>query len=298
VGNLRIGGTGKTPTVLAIAKMLCEQGFHPGIISRGYKGKNNQSDPIEVSPQSNPLEIGDEPCYMAQQLANLSIPIVVHSRRTVSAQALLKSHPEVDVLISDDGLQHYAMKRWPAREGGRDIELVIRDARGEGNGFLLPAGPLREDSQRARDYTLNLGTSKDIGAPYLADAPNFYLETDIAKAYQLANPAHCKPLTDFSSATDLVAAAGLGNPQKFFDVLEASGLKVNPMPLPDHFDFQENPFKNIVASSILITEKDAVKCSQLAEYQQDERIWVVPISVKLPQEFVTLMVDVLHRPQP
>ena len=119
VGNLRVGGTGKTPTVLAIAKTLREQGFHPGIISRGYKGKINQSNPIEVTPQSNPLEIGDEPCYMAQQLANLSIPIVVHSSRTTSAQALLKSHPEVNVLISDDGLQHYAMKRWPAREGGR-----------------------------------------------------------------------------------------------------------------------------------------------------------------------------------
>lgn len=298
VGNLRVGGTGKTPTVLAIAKTLREQGFHPGIISRGYKGKINQSSPIEVTPQSNPLEIGDEPCYMAQQLASLSIPIVVHSSRTTSAQALLKSHPEVNVLISDDGLQHYAMKRWPAREGGRDIELVIRDARGEGNGFLLPAGPLRESAQRPRDYTLNLGLSKDAGTPYLADAPNFYLETDVAKAYQLANPAHHRPLVDFSSTSDLVAAAGLGNPKKFFDVLEASGLKVNPMPLPDHFDFQENPFKNIVASSILITEKDAVKCSQLAEYQQDERIWVVPVSVKLPKEFVTLMIDVLHRPQP
>lgn len=298
VGNLRVGGTGKTPTVLAIAKALQQAGFHPGIISRGYKGKTNQNSPIEVTPQSNPLEIGDEPCYMAQQLANLSIPIIVHSQRTASAEALLKLHPEVNVLISDDGLQHYAMKRWPAREGGRDIELVVRDVRGEGNGFLLPAGPLRESPQRARDYTLNLGISKDMATPYLADAPNFYLETDVAEAYQLANPIHRKALADFSFDTNIVAAAGLGNPKKFFDVLEASGLKINPMPLPDHFDFQENPFKNITASSILITEKDAVKCSQLAEYQQDERIWVVPVSVKLPKEFVTLMVDILHRPQP
>ena len=301
VGNLRVGGTGKTPTVLALAKALHEEGFHPGIISRGYRGKgskNNGVDPIEVTSQSNPLELGDEPCYMAQQLAELAVPIVVHSNRTASAKTLLKSHPEVNVLISDDGLQHYAMKRWPAREGGRDIELVIRDARGEGNGFLLPAGPLRENATRARDFTLNLGTLKKDTAPYLMDAPNFRVETHLANAYQLAHPTYNRPLSDFSTETNLVAAAGLGNPKKFFDVLEAAGLKVTPLPLPDHFDFQENPFKDMDASAILITEKDAVKCSQLAEYKDDERIWVVPVTVELPKEFVTLMVDILRRPQP
>ena len=303
VGNLRVGGTGKTPTVLAIAKKLCEEGFHPGIISRGYKGAYSENElglsaPLEVTQVSDPLKMGDEPCYMAQQLAklNIQVPIFIHHLRTTSAKALLKAHPDVDVLISDDGLQHYAMKRWPAREGGRDIELVIRDARGEGNGFLLPAGPLRESSHRARDYTLTLGET--ISGPYLADAPNFHLEADVANAYQLSNPSNQRPLTDFSSEQALVAAAGLGNPKKFFDVLKAQGLSIQSLPLPDHYDFQENPFKNISASAILITEKDAVKCSQIAEYQSDERIWVVPVNVRLPKDFVTLMTDILHRPQP
>lgn len=303
VGNLRVGGTGKTPTVLAIAKRLCEEGFHPGIISRGYKGAYSDNEqsltaPHEVTQVSNPLKMGDEPCYMAQQIAklNIQVPIFIHQLRTASAEALLKAHPHVDVLISDDGLQHYALKRWPAREGGRDLELVIRDARGEGNGFLLPAGPLRESSHRARDYTLTLGDA--ISEPYLADAPNFHLETDVANAYQLSHPSQQRPLTDFSSEEALVAAAGLGNPKKFFDVLKAQGLIIQPLPLPDHYDFQENPFKNISASAILITEKDAVKCSQIAEYQSDERIWVVPVHVHLPKDFVTLMTDILHRPQP
>ena len=303
VGNLRVGGTGKTPTVLAIAKALHAQGFHPGIISRGYKGTGHQDNPanaIEVTSQSNPLELGDEPCYMAQQLAHLAIPIYVHSQRTISARTLLKAHPTVNVLISDDGLQHYAMKRWPAREGGQDIELVIRDARGEGNGFLMPAGPLRESALRARDFTLNLGAenSQQIKQPYLADAPNFYLTTQVANAYQLINPSQQRPLFDFYSERHLVAAAGLGNPKKFFDVLEQAGLTINPLPLPDHYDFQKNPFKDISASAILITEKDAVKCSQIAEYKNDERIWVVPVTVELPKEFINLMVDILKRPKP
>jgi tetraacyldisaccharide 4'-kinase len=296
VGNLRVGGTGKTPTVLAIAQVLHEQGFHPGVISRGYKGQS--LEPIEVTETSNPSELGDEPCYMAQQLAQLHIPVFVHSRRIATAQALLKAHPQVNVIISDDGLQHYAMKRWPAREGGRDIELVVRDARAEGNAFLLPAGPLRESSDRPRDYTLNLGSSASSGTPYLTDAPNFYLETIVKDVYQLAHPEHQVDLNYFASQPDILAAAGIGNPKKFFDVLESAGLKITPLALPDHFDFKENPFQHSLAPVVMITEKDAVKCAQLEQYKNDERIWVVPITVKLPNDFVSLMIDVLHRPNP
>ena len=301
VDNIRIGGTGKTPTVLAIAKVLKAQGFHPGIISRGYKGSSQEV--VEVSASSLPSIVGDEPCYMASQLQDLNIPIFVHPERVKAGQELLKQYPHVDVIISDDGLQHYSLKRWSAREGGHDIELVIRDARGEGNQFLLPAGPLRESANRPRDFTFNLGLKESTG-PYFQDAPSFDLDIQIGNIYQLKEPSHQIPLlaindlldTGASTSQQLLAAAGLGNPKKFFQLLKDAGLNFNELPLPDHYDFSINPFKDKSAKVILITEKDAVKCSQLNDYKDDERIWVLPVTVDLPTDFVNQMVDILKRP--
>ncbi len=295
VGNLRVGGTGKTPSVLAIAKELHNRGFHPGIISRGYKGQHQGVQ--EVSSASSPNELGDEPCYMAQQLSHLHIPVFVHSQRVQTAKALLQAYPSVDVIISDDGLQHYALKRWPAREGGHDIELVVRDAREEGNQFLLPAGPLRESAQRPRDYTLSIGTHS---GPYLANAPCFNVNIQVKKAYQLSQPTQTLSLSVLKEKTELkvLAAAGLGNPQKFFDLLSSEGLHFESLPLADHYDFSVNPFKSTTADIILITEKDAVKCSQLSEYKDDMRIWVLPIEIELPKDLIDLMVEVIQRPQP
>ena len=312
VGNIRVGGTGKTPTVLAIAKSLHHHGFKPGIISRGYQSNssNAKSAPEEVTSESSPIEHGDEPCYMAQQLADQQTPIMVHSNRVKAAKALLIKHPEVNVIISDDGLQHYKLKRWPAREGGRDIELVIRDARGEGNQWLMPAGPLRENADRERDFTLNIGsteTAKTKATPlYFQDAPSFVLPVKTDQLYQLSRPSHRMVLTDITQllnpdeATEkqLLAAAGLGNPKKFFDLLKSKGLKFQEMALPDHFDFTTNPFKENTAKVILITEKDAVKCKQLNDYKDDERIWVLPITVDLPNDFVAQMLEILKRPKP
>ncbi len=301
VGNIRVGGTGKTPTVLAIAKVLKAQGFHPGIISRGYKGSNQEA--VEVSPSSLPSSVGDEPCYMASQLQDLNIPIFVHPQRVKAGQQLLKQYPHVDVIISDDGLQHYSLKRWPAREGGHDLELVIRDARGEGNQFLLPAGPLRESANRPRDFTFNLGLKESTG-PYFQDAPSFDLDIQIGNIYQLKEPSHQMPLLAINDLLDagmpasqqLLAAAGLGNPKKFFQLLKDARLNFSELPLPDHYDFSINPFKDKSAKVILITEKDAVKCSQLNDYKDDERIWVLPVTVDLPNDFVNQMVDILKRP--
>ncbi|TXI11935.1 MAG: tetraacyldisaccharide 4'-kinase [Polynucleobacter sp.] len=294
VGNIRVGGTGKTPTVLAIAKALQAKGFHPGIISRGYKGQHQDAE--AVSPTSSPSVIGDEPCYMAQQLSPLNIPVYVHRQRFLAASALLEAHPNVDVIISDDGLQHYALERWPAREGGRDIELVVRDARGEGNEYLLPAGPLREPSSRPRDYTINMGTS---GEPYLAGSPSFDVEIKVKKAYQLQNPSNTLSLSELQSSSEkILAAAGLGNPQKFFDLLKAQALEFDALALADHYNFIDNPFTSTSADVILITEKDAVKCSQLETYKDDHRIWVLPIEIKLPASLMDLMADIIKRPQP
>ena len=312
VGNIRVGGTGKTPTVLAIAKALHLHGFKPGIISRGYQSNssNAQSDPKEVTPESSPIEHGDEPCYMAQELADQKTPVMVHSHRVTAAKALMIKHPDVNVIISDDGLQHYKLKRWPAREGGRDIELVVRDARGEGNQWLMPAGPLREKPDRARDFTLNIvgteATTIKTLPPYFQDSPNFSLPVKIDQLYQLATPSRRMALSQITQLLDpsedsekqLLAAAGLGNPKKFFDLLRSTGLKFQEMALPDHFDFATNPFKENTAKVILITEKDAVKCKQLNDYKDDERIWILPITVDLPKDFVSQMVEILKRPQP
>ena len=312
VGNIRVGGTGKTPTVLAIAKALHLHGFKPGIISRGYQSNssNAQSDPQEVTPESSPIEHGDEPCYMAQELADQKTPVMVHSHRVTAAKALMIKHPDVNVIISDDGLQHYTLKRWPAREGGRDIELVVRDAREEGNQWLMPAGPLREKPDRARDFTLNIvgteATTIKALPPYFQDAPNFSLPVKIDHLYQLATPSRRMAPNEITQLLDsnedsekqLLAAAGLGNPKKFFDLLRSTGLKFQEMALPDHFDFAANPFKENTAKVILITEKDAVKCKQFNDYKDDERIWVLPITVDLPKDFVSQMVEILKRPQP
>jgi tetraacyldisaccharide 4'-kinase len=315
VGNIRVGGTGKTPTVLAIAKALHLHGFKPGIISRGYQSNSSNLKliPEEVTPESLPSEHGDEPCYMAKELAYQKTPIMVHSNRVDAAKALLIKHPEVNVIISDDGLQHYTLKRWPAREGGRDIELVVRDARGEGNQWLMPAGPLRENPHRPRDFTLNIGSGESIATKatkvvplYFQDAPNFALPVKTDQLYQLTKPSRRMTLNDITQLLNpneaiekqLLAAAGLGNPKKFFDLLKSNGLKFQEMALPDHFDFFTNPFKENTAKVILITEKDAVKCKHLNDYKDDERIWILPITVDLPNDFVSQMVEILKRPEP
>jgi tetraacyldisaccharide 4'-kinase len=160
VGNIRVGGTGKTPIVIALAERLQQLGWRPGIISRGY-GSSSQTAPLQVHGNSDPALVGDEPVLIAKRTHD-QFPIWVFPKRQRTIGALLKHSPNVNVIISDDGLQHSGLARWPAREGGRDIEFVVRDGRGEGNRFLLPAGPLREPATRERDATLFTGKTKDI----------------------------------------------------------------------------------------------------------------------------------------
>ena len=152
IGNLSVGGTGKTPIVIALARALQFAGYVPGILTRGYGGHLDQ--PQHVKPNEAATVVGDEPLLLAQTLASLNIPVWAYSSRVQSAQALLKKHPQVNVLISDDGLQHYAL----ARVCQRDIEIVALDTRLLGNRWLLPAGPLREPLNRRRDITLWTGS--------------------------------------------------------------------------------------------------------------------------------------------
>ncbi len=299
VGNIRVGGTGKTPIVIALAEQLFQLGWKPGIISRGY-GSSLQTSPLQVTSDSDPAIVGDEPVLIAKRTEN-RFPIWVFPKRQQSIDALLGHSPEVNVIISDDGLQHRGLARWPAREGGRDVEFVVRDDRGEGNRFLLPAGPLREPASRERDATLFTGSLKNqrsgISDEYFLGRRSFHLAGHLGKPYQLVNSANTlsfEQITEQFLPKNIVAIAGLGNPHRFFADLIKQGIAGKCIPLPDHATYTPEFFNHIKAQCILITEKDAVKCSGIS----DERIWVVPMSLRLPENLMEWLQPILQRPDP
>jgi tetraacyldisaccharide 4'-kinase len=297
VGNIRVGGTGKTPIVIALAEQLASMGWKPGIISRGY-GATTSSTPCQVKSDSSPADVGDEPVLIAQRTGN-QFPIWVHPKRTLSIQALLKQDPLVNVIISDDGLQHRSLLRWPAREGGRDIEFVVRDQRGEGNGFLLPAGPLREPASRERDATLMTGAiapSNHIDEYFLGRRA-FTLSSQLGIPYQLSQSSKTQSLSSIAETylpNKITAVAAIGNPQRFFDDLLKRGIASKRIGLADHASYTPEFFSAINAECILITEKDAVKCTSI----QDERIWVVPMSLEIPNTLADWLQSILQRPDP
>ncbi len=276
VGNLFVGGTGKTPMVIFLVEALRAAGFQPGVISRGYGSK--ESAPQAVTSASSPQDVGDEPLLIAQRTA---CPVMVGRNRVATAQALLAQYPQVNVILSDDGLQHYAL--------GRDIEIVLFDARGGGNGWLLPAGPLREPLSRPRDFTVING-GKAAGL----DGDTIAMQLVGESAYPLNAPSRPRPLADFmqqnGQAPKLLAAAGIGNPARFFGMLQTAGLKIDTLPLPDHYDYADHPFAAVQADIILITEKDAVKCRNIEALRNDPRLWVVPVTAQvdaaLPERIV------------
>ncbi|MEA9598595.1 tetraacyldisaccharide 4'-kinase [Polynucleobacter sp. AP-Sanab-80-C2] len=299
IGNIRVGGTGKTPIVIALAQQLSQLGWKPGIISRGY-GSSVQTTPLQVKSDSDPAEVGDEPVLIARRTGD-QFPIWVFPKRQQSIKAMLKHSPDVNIIISDDGLQHRGLIRWPAREGGRDIELVARDDRGEGNRFLLPAGPLREPATRERDATLFTGTPKNQKSglldEYFLGRRCFNLASRLGMPYQLINISNTQSLQQIAeqfSPKNITALAGLGNPQRFFDDLAKHGISGKYIPLPDHATFSPDFFTAIKSECILITEKDAVKCAAI----QDERIWVVPMLLHLPDNLMDWLQSILQRPDP
>jgi tetraacyldisaccharide 4'-kinase len=271
VGNIFVGGTGKTPFAIWLVESLRRAGYVPGVISRGYGA--SKETPQSVSQFSSPAIAGDEPVLIA---ARARCPVIVARNRAAAAQALLDTYPEVNVIVSDDGLQHYAL--------GRDVEIVLCDARGNGNGWLLPAGPLREPPSRRRDFTVFNGERIPSDMP--ADA--FRMQLAGVSAERLFDRSQSVPLRDIAALPAnagarcrVLAAAGIGNPARFFTLLRGAGLDFDEMPLPDHYDFAENPFAAVAADVILITEKDAVKCAQTDALKDDPRIWVVPVTARI-----------------
>jgi tetraacyldisaccharide 4'-kinase len=269
VGNIFIGGTGKTPLVIWLVGLLQAAGYTPGVISRGYGRNTNEQgrrEPKAVTATSPASVAGDEPLLIAQRTG---VPVVVNPKRVAAARKLLDLHPETDVIISDDGLQHYAL--------ARDIEIVLFDSRGVGNGWMLPAGPLREPVSRPRDFTVHNATTLPNDAP--AGACTMQLAGDVA--HHLADCTRSMPLAALKGAPRVAAAAGIGNPQRFFRMLTDAGIDIHEIPLPDHYDYSANPFAGLEADVILITEKDAVKCRQHPVLRHDARLWFVPVTAQI-----------------
>ncbi|HEX8956321.1 MAG TPA: tetraacyldisaccharide 4'-kinase, partial [Burkholderiaceae bacterium] len=201
VGNIFIGGTGKTPFVIWLLQALRQAGFRPGVVSRGHGARAEVPRPVQSTSKAD--EVGDEPLLIAQ---HGDCPVVVGRRRAEAGRLLLERFPEVNVIVSDDGLQHYALRR--------DIEIVLSDARGIGNGWLLPAGPLREPATRARDFSIVNSAEQRTGSWRMDLVPGAVTRLDGSGATTLAALA--------GQNLRIAAAAGIGNPERFFAMLRAA----------------------------------------------------------------------------
>jgi tetraacyldisaccharide 4'-kinase len=272
VGNIAVGGTGKTPLVDALAAALRTRGFAPGIVSRGYGG--NAESPRAVAAGDDPRVVGDEPLIHAAA----GFPVWVGRDRVAAARGLLAAHPECNVLVCDDGLQHYAL--------ARDVEIAVIDgARGSGNGLMLPAGPLREPASRLDEVDAVVRTVVPGMAPAPADGPRTTTMQlaplpwrNLRDPVRTAEPAAWR-------GREVHALAGIGDPERFFAMVRAQGVAAIEHPLPDHHAFTAADLAFPSGVAILMTEKDAVKCRNLA----DERCWYLPLAATLAPALVDLV---------
>ncbi len=279
IGNLYAGGTGKTPLLIEVVRSLRQRGWHPGVVSRGYGGSATQA--CLVSAASSASECGDEPLLIASATG---APVAIGRDRVAAARLLHNTHPSCDVLITDDGLQH--------RRLARDVEIAVIHPRGLGNGWLLPAGPLRDPPRRLRQVDAVVFNGRV--QPVRIFSPFFRMHTSIVEAYSLARPERRVMLADLAHSQTraplhVLAACGIGTPEQFFLMLKELGLRFDPLALPDHFAFRGNPFPLAGYERILITEKDAVKCRVDRALAHDERLWVVPLRASLDPQLTDLI---------
>ena len=277
VGSIVVGGSGKTPLAAALVEALRARGRNPGIVSRGYGRKTR--DVREVHPDADPRAVGDEPLLLAQA----GVPVFVGRERARAARALLAAHPDVDVIVSDDGLQHYAL--------ARDVEIAVVDrARGFGNGRLLPAGPLREPAARLahvdavvwRDAVASARrNAREFSMTYEAGAwRNLVDDTRSLDAATLADPA-------------CVAIAGIGDPDAFFATLRGEGFRGRSVAFADHHAFTRDDVAFPGAPAILMTAKDAVKCRAM----RDARMWMRPLRVRVDAALFDLVQRKIDGPE-
>ncbi|MBY0544627.1 MAG: tetraacyldisaccharide 4'-kinase [Gammaproteobacteria bacterium] len=279
VGNINVGGTGKTPLVIALANQLKKEGKQPAILSRGYRSVS-KTFPLAVTVDTPVILAGDEPLMMAQQTGCL---VVIDPHR-VRGVKYLEQSKQCDVIICDDGLQHYAL--------GRALEILVVDGqRGFGNGFLLPAGMLREPISRAQTVDMvvcNGDTSSDL--PRNA----FTMKLTVGAIRLLSDPTQTLSIEDFmGKATH--AVAGIGHPERFFNLLRRYGLEVIPHPFPDHHQFTPKDFDFLSDENtpILMTEKDAVKCMDM--FCKKTNVWYMQVTAQLSDSFYEKINDILAK---
>ena len=261
VGNISMGGTGKTPLVKMLGQKLLEEGFSPGIVSRGYGGK--YSETLEVTSDTTFKQTGDE----AQILAKLNVPFYIDKNRVRAVKKLTKNH-ECDVIISDDGLQHYKM--------GRHIEIAVIDGKRRfGNNLTFPAGPLREASKRIHtvDFIVNNSGPTNEDEYLMNISPTKFVHLKSGKSYSIENwPMH----------KQVHAVAGLGNPGRFFDLLDKLGFDIIRHPFPDHHNFLSSDIFYLDHLPIVMTEKDASKCKDF----DNNKIWYLKIDADVNNKFI------------
>jgi len=279
VGNLSVGGTGKTPLVCWLVAQLQERGLKPGVVTRGYGGSNRGMRLVKSS--DDPQVVGDESILLVRRT---QVPVAIGRNRRAASQLLIGAG--CNIIVSDDGLQHYAL--------ARDCEIVVIDAdRRFGNGRLLPAGPLREAPARLRGVNAIVlngsgdnisGAAKGVkGLP--AAAVRMRLEATFA-----IQPKHrtAKALREFAGHS-VHAIAAIGNPQRFFDMLRSRAIEVVPHPLPDHARLRAEDIFFADDRPVLMTEKDAVKCAEIAGPQH----WYVPVRAVFPADEAAILLGIV-----
>lgn len=276
VGNLSVGGAGKTPLAAELAQRLRDRGWRPGIVSRGYGAENRQARMVDL--RGTTAHYGDEPVLLAQATG---LPVAVGARRAEAGRLLLNLHPDRNLLIADDGLQH--------RRLARDVEIAVIHGDSLGNGWLLPAGPLRESTERLR--TVDVVVFHGAPVAVRVHSPFFVMHTGIAKAQSLVDATRGIALADLAaeqrrSGLRLVALAGIAKPERFFAMLREHGLEFEAIALPDHYDFVLNPLAGRNFDCALLTEKDAVKCRTNATLASDGRLCAVPLQVTIDEALI------------
>jgi tetraacyldisaccharide 4'-kinase len=276
VGNLTVGGSGKTPLVIHLAQALTRGGRRPGIIARGYRG--GVRGPMAVAAHGDPVVFGDEALVLAR---NSACPVFVGEDRVAAGRALIAAYPACDVILSDDGLQHYRL--------ARDVEIAVFDARGVLNGWCLPAGPLREPLQRlARVDAVVLNDDASAKLP-ASGLEIFRMCLEGSRFHDLIEPGRSCSVAELAGKR-LHAVAGIGSPMRFFRHLKALGLEFVEHPFPDHHAFVRTDL-DFVGDAIVTTEKDAVK---LASIELPLPVWVLPVDARLTPDLGAFLLEKLH----
>ncbi|MGH8581708.1 MAG: tetraacyldisaccharide 4'-kinase [Gammaproteobacteria bacterium] len=270
VGNITVGGTGKTPLVIWLARWLARHGYRPGVLASGYGGRA-RFWPQQVRPDSDPNVVGDEPVVIAR---HSRCPVAAGPDRLAAATGLLRHHG-CTIIVSDDGLQHLRL--------GRDVEIAVVDGqRRYGNRRLLPAGPLREPLRRLERVDFVVANGAALGR-------------EVAMRYRVLDPRPVgaqrpSPTLHELRGREVHALAGIGHPERFFSTLRSYGLRVIPHPFPDHHAFTAKDLRFKGGHPVVMTEKDAVKCARYTP----QNAWYIPIEAELPKAFEDQLLTVLE----